>query len=59
MKQISIKDVDEQSYKKYAFEKDMIYIRPVILLSGFLYGLFGVMDYLYYSDYLTLFFTIR
>jgi HD-GYP domain-containing protein (c-di-GMP phosphodiesterase class II) len=59
MKQLSIKDVDKTVYKKYAFEKDMMYIRPVILLSGFLYGLFGLMDYLYYPDYLNLFFIIR
>ncbi len=46
-------------YQDYLFDKDLIYIRPVLLISALLYALFGVIDYFFYPQYLTYFLKVR
>ena len=59
MKHISLKDINTEQYDQYTFEKDLLYIRPVLLISILLYASFGIMDYIFYPQYLSLFLTIR
>jgi response regulator RpfG family c-di-GMP phosphodiesterase len=59
MRTVNYKDVDKTNYDQYSFDKDLLYIRPVLVLCIFLYGTFGLMDYLYYPEYLDLFLKIR
>jgi response regulator RpfG family c-di-GMP phosphodiesterase len=46
-------------YHEYAFSRDIIYFRPVIVLCIILYGLFGIMDFFLYGEYIQSFFIIR
>lgn len=59
MKKNKYLDSEIIEYKNYAFEKDLLYIRPVLLISGLLYGAFGIADYFFYPQYLGLFLGVR
>lgn len=54
-----ISNIDQTEFKEYTFQKDMLYIRPILILSILLYALFGLMDYYLYPQYFETFFVLR
>jgi hypothetical protein len=54
-----MKDIEQSKYKEYAFKKDLVYIRPVLLLGSLLYVLFAIIDYSIYPAYFSFFLKIR
>lgn len=59
MNHVHMKDIEQDKYKEYAFKKDLIYIRPVLLLGAILYALFTIIDYNFYPQYASYFLKIR
>lgn len=59
MKAQQIDGINKTDFLNYTFKKDMLYIRPVLILSILLYGLFGFMDYYIYPEYFTFFSILR
>lgn len=59
MKNYEYSDTEITQYQEYAFEKDLLYIRPVLIISAILYGAFGALDYIFYPEYIKLFLSIR
>lgn len=59
MKKALMSQSEILQYKTYTFERDLKYIRYALLVSAFIYAVFGMIDYLFYPDYLETFLKIR